>query len=541
MTVYSYTFTGTNGTALPSPWVVNLFGTGSFKYFRIESNTAEANQSSDAYHGQVANWGSTVVDDLDVKVKIIFNATDAESYPAIGFRMSGGTGGWVDPWAEVYNGYCAYLDNLLNKLVLQRQSGGSTSQSWETTGKIINSGAAWWLRTYVLGTAIKIKTWNDSGSEPGAWDIEITDATWADGIIGLRGQAQTVNVKTRFDDVSIDDFASSGTHYTDTGLATVVTSTTATINVLAAGAVSSNTATATHMATDRLAVTATGATSLTASTGSTDSAGVSAGSSTSIASTVGTTDSLNQVESLASVITSTTDAEDLLASIGASTTSIQSETQTTETVGMNETSDTVIGSDVSSGDIGDFIDDAGTVITSTDGFLDLLSITESGSHLIVSDIQITDQLNSTNNDYFDSVSIVITSSVDSDDSSDSNASSETVIVSTAEASAALGQTDFSATEITSSVSSLDQWGAVDSLANVAIVTTATSSLVALSNSLFTLIVSTVESFDSASTDEPAAGLIVSLRVDDYFPITLTVDHLIVALTIAHLDVNLEVV
>jgi hypothetical protein len=224
------TFTGTNGSAPASPRVVDVLGTNTGGYGRIESNTLETNQPNIAYHGVVCNWDGNNYADLDTKVKITTNATDSESYPAIGFRMAGGTMGWFEPWGEVNNGYCAYLSNTGHTLNLQKVTGGSQVTSWQSTGHVITGGSSWWIRVRAVGTLLKVKAWNDSGAEPttggpdgDGFTIKQTDALYTTGRVGIRGQAQTANIKTRFDDWTLDDLVSGPTPHLLAGQFDVLT------------------------------------------------------------------------------------------------------------------------------------------------------------------------------------------------------------------------------------------------------------------------------------------------------------------------------
>lgn len=59
---------------------------------------------------------------------------------------------------------------------------GEVSKTWV-------SGNWYWLKLQAIGTAIKGKAWADGDSEPGTWDIEITNATYGSGYCGFGGES----------------------------------------------------------------------------------------------------------------------------------------------------------------------------------------------------------------------------------------------------------------------------------------------------------------------------------------------------------------
>jgi len=67
-------------------------------------------------------------------------------------------------------------------------SAGSTTQLG-TLGKTWAAGEIWWTRVGCSGTTIRGKAWKDGTAEPAAWDVSVTDSTWATGKAGHRASS----------------------------------------------------------------------------------------------------------------------------------------------------------------------------------------------------------------------------------------------------------------------------------------------------------------------------------------------------------------
>lgn len=72
--------------------------------------------------------------------------------------------------------------------------GVGATQTQLTTQSISGAAAGeWWhYRFQINGSALKVRVWEDGGSEPGTWDIETTDSTYSTaGYVGLLKGANT--------------------------------------------------------------------------------------------------------------------------------------------------------------------------------------------------------------------------------------------------------------------------------------------------------------------------------------------------------------
>lgn len=55
--------------------------------------------------------------------------------------------------------------------------------------KSISAGQIWQIKVTVSGTSIKAKAWIDGQNEPGTWDINVTDSTYASGGVGFSSES----------------------------------------------------------------------------------------------------------------------------------------------------------------------------------------------------------------------------------------------------------------------------------------------------------------------------------------------------------------
>lgn len=205
MTVYTETFTGTNGSAAPSPWLKHDFGGAS----SIQSNAWHM-ASGGSYNGNTLTYGTVSFTDFDFLVKVKINlGSIAEQYPGIGARMAGGSDGWASPFGEVNNGYIFFLDTLGNSIHIYTSTAGSGGDLVTPVTFVFTAGATYWMRFRGVGTSLQGKVWLDGSGEPGTWGISGTSGTYTSGLVGFRDQAPANTTTSDFDDVTIDDLASS--------------------------------------------------------------------------------------------------------------------------------------------------------------------------------------------------------------------------------------------------------------------------------------------------------------------------------------------
>lgn len=97
----------------------------------------------------------------------------ASETPTIHLRMSG------TPGAE--NGYCVSVGSVVT---LRKLSAGTLS-SLGTGTPAVAAGSYFWVRAGATGTTVRARVWAFGSAEPGAWSVSVTDASFADGQVGL--------------------------------------------------------------------------------------------------------------------------------------------------------------------------------------------------------------------------------------------------------------------------------------------------------------------------------------------------------------------
>lgn len=113
-------------------------------------------------------------------------------------------GQWVDSGANFFipnNGYGVRRDTDNNAVSLFEYSAG--------VGSLLGSFAGpdrtndFWVRFRVTGTEQKVKMWVDGASEPGSWDLEVTDSVHSSGGSGLIFAREGGSFEMYIDDLTI--------------------------------------------------------------------------------------------------------------------------------------------------------------------------------------------------------------------------------------------------------------------------------------------------------------------------------------------------
>jgi len=197
-------FTGSNGSGPPSGWIANTFG---------GTQNIQGNQwhmvSAGGYIGTTMTFGTTAFGDVDLQVRLTLNGTRQEQYPALGYRLSGGSDGWGNPYGEGYNGYNVYINVLSDTLTWATQTAAVAGTSIVVPIPATAGGNVYQLRVLCIGSTHKIALWRDGSSQKG-WQIETTEATWATGVFGCRDQTNVFTCTSDWDDFTYNTFTISG-------------------------------------------------------------------------------------------------------------------------------------------------------------------------------------------------------------------------------------------------------------------------------------------------------------------------------------------
>lgn len=196
---YSYDFTGDN----EAPW-----GSG---WTHLSSDPSEPSPYLDddrgvldgSEHGAVSLRPETASDGVQ-KLKVIFSDPDDDGQ-VWGLAMrSDGSGYWSDSGY-----YCVldYEDNDENALLYMVRVSNGVRVWLDEPEEVALSGDVW-LKCEAQGSDLRAKVWADGASEPGAWNVEVTDSTYATGRMGVLLDSNR-SVEVIVDDYSLEGYSSS--------------------------------------------------------------------------------------------------------------------------------------------------------------------------------------------------------------------------------------------------------------------------------------------------------------------------------------------
>lgn len=205
--VFSETFTGTNGDS----WDSNKWTTGALSsgVVDIQGNGGRMQAAGANYTScrALADGTSGMSSIGDQRVTGTFQLADAsEQYAQIYLRHDGGWG--TGPVAD--NAYWIEIRPIQFELTLFKNVSGSASTLQTQTSRADYSTDLHHFIFECTGTTIRAKVWNDSDSEPGSWDVSVTDTSHSSGILGFgqyNGGATTARTVT-FDDIEVDNLTS---------------------------------------------------------------------------------------------------------------------------------------------------------------------------------------------------------------------------------------------------------------------------------------------------------------------------------------------
>lgn len=105
----------------------------------------------------------------------------------------------AQPWIAFGQQSATGSANPLGYVLLSKRSNSTATlyrivgSTWSVIGTASASfgSGAFWVRVRREGTDLKIRLWDDGDQEPGSWEIDITDATYADGYVGIGTETTT--------------------------------------------------------------------------------------------------------------------------------------------------------------------------------------------------------------------------------------------------------------------------------------------------------------------------------------------------------------
>jgi hypothetical protein len=178
--VLSTAFTGSNGTAWPSPWTTSLQGGTTNGAIDIQSNRGRMRAHDGGYRRARASAAVTVG---NATYEVTFNLQGVtEQYGYLHFRTSGD---WTSGFEWLKNGYAlrvgAYPDGGYSLI--------RTAAGVETTLAGVpftfTAGVDYKAKINFVGTTLRAKVWLAAGSEPSGWTLQADDSTYTSGGIDI--------------------------------------------------------------------------------------------------------------------------------------------------------------------------------------------------------------------------------------------------------------------------------------------------------------------------------------------------------------------
>jgi hypothetical protein len=193
MTIYvNDSFTASDGSAWSASWTAAASDTGASA--TIQSNQGDQNAGSTASGGKRAD-------------RYVNSGTDFEFLGTFAYQQSTGqTEVWIrgDASAGGADGYFVSLGRSGSVDLIA--GAGGTYPTLGSKSFTINTSTQYKLRFRVVGTTVQFRIWAASGSEPGTWDVSVTDSAHASGYAYVQHtNTGTANTHIRWDDVLITD------------------------------------------------------------------------------------------------------------------------------------------------------------------------------------------------------------------------------------------------------------------------------------------------------------------------------------------------
>lgn len=215
-TVFEDDFTYADTTSLPSPWQEDASGSGDVS---IVSNELES-YVADSFNASTLAWpesGSTYEStDFDVTVKVRVDGA-ASSLVIAGILAR------VPDTSGAFDGYGMLINNRASVPLFEvvRIDSDVNTTLGSDSGEYLVDDTDYFLRFQGIGSNLKAKYWEASGSEPGTWNIEVTDSTHtAAGSAILYASRQSGDNTVYWDDFTYTD-GSTTTTETGTGTGSV--------------------------------------------------------------------------------------------------------------------------------------------------------------------------------------------------------------------------------------------------------------------------------------------------------------------------------
>lgn len=190
-------FTGSDGSAWPSPWTTDGGAGGSTD---IQTNRGRMISPTTFPEGTRATYGTDNWTDFEMVVRLQFSNPITEQYNTVIFRFdSFGDAASIHP----VNGYKLSASVLFNSFALYRYFGSDVLL--DNVTYTFSAGTDVYIKLRAVGPLLRARIWNVGSGEPSTWTLAATDTGRLTGKLALTGQYNGANSTIYWDEFSIDD------------------------------------------------------------------------------------------------------------------------------------------------------------------------------------------------------------------------------------------------------------------------------------------------------------------------------------------------
>lgn len=198
--VYSYEFTGDDEAPWGPGWTHFTSDTGEYPFLDGDQGVLDGSDVS------VVSLRPETVSDAVQQLKLVFDDEEEEGQIWGLVMRSDGSGLWSD------SGYYCLLDYYSDEedavLYVARVSNGEIVVIDDEDDEVeVPLTTDVWLKCEIEGSDLRAKVWDVGDSEPGGWDLEVTDSTYATGRMGIMQWAER-NVEVNIDDYGLEGYES---------------------------------------------------------------------------------------------------------------------------------------------------------------------------------------------------------------------------------------------------------------------------------------------------------------------------------------------
>ncbi len=206
---YSYDFLGDDEDPWEEGWAHFTSDTGEYPFLDGDQGVLDGSDVS------VVSLRPETVSDAVQQLKLVFDDEEEEGQIWGLVMRSDGSGLWSD------SGYYCLLDYYSDEedavLYVARVSNGEIVVIDDEDDEVeVPLTTDVWLKCEIEGSDLRAKVWDVGDSEPGGWDLEVTDSTYPTGRMGIMQWAER-NVEVNIDDYSLEGYESEPVQSPDPG------------------------------------------------------------------------------------------------------------------------------------------------------------------------------------------------------------------------------------------------------------------------------------------------------------------------------------